>query len=101
MRPSASPRRSHAGSPRGPSPRPRRRSRPRGALREMADREYDIVVLGATGFTGALTADYLARHAPDSTRWALAGRNPGKLEEVRQRLGGGPDERPGPAGGRG
>ena len=60
----------------------------------MADREYDVVVLGATGFTGALTADYLAQHAPDSTRWALAGRNRGKLEEVRQRLGEGQDERP-------
>ncbi len=60
----------------------------------MAEREYDVVVLGATGFTGALTADYLAKHAPDSTRWALAGRNRAKLEEVRQRLGQGQDERP-------
>src|SRR5437764_2795960 len=60
----------------------------------MADREYDVVVLGATGFTGALTAEYLARHASDSTRWALAGRNRAKLEEVRQRLGQDQAERP-------
>ncbi len=60
----------------------------------MADREYDVVVLGATGFTGALTADYLAQNASDSTRWALAGRNRGKLEEVRGRLGEGQAERP-------
>src|SRR5690349_9753581 len=52
----------------------------------MADREYDIVVFGATGFTGALTAEYLARHAPATTRWALAGRNREKLEGVRRRL---------------
>src|SRR5947209_554620 len=53
----------------------------------MADREYDIVVFGATGFTGALTAEYLARHAPSTTRWALAGRNAEKLAAVRDRLG--------------
>jgi short subunit dehydrogenase-like uncharacterized protein len=51
----------------------------------MAEREYDIVVLGATGFTGALTAEYLAG-AGGETRWALAGRNPAKLEAVRERL---------------
>jgi short subunit dehydrogenase-like uncharacterized protein len=44
-------------------------------------------VVGATGFTGALVAEYLSRHAPASTRWALAGRNPGKLAAVRDRLG--------------
>jgi short subunit dehydrogenase-like uncharacterized protein len=52
----------------------------------MADREYDIVVFGATGFTGALTAEYLARAAPPGTRWALAGRNEAKLEDVRDRI---------------
>ena len=52
----------------------------------MADRRFDIVVFGATGFTGALTAEYLARNAPAGTRWALAGRNAGKLEQVRGRL---------------
>ena len=29
------------------------------------DRPYDIVLLGCTGFTGGLTAEYLAQHAPD------------------------------------
>jgi short subunit dehydrogenase-like uncharacterized protein len=53
----------------------------------MADRRYDIIVFGATGFTGALTAEYLARHAPPGMSWALAGRNMGKLEDVRGRLG--------------
>lgn len=52
----------------------------------MADRDYDIVLFGATGFTGGLTAEYLARHAPARLRWALAGRNQGRLEAVRDRL---------------
>jgi short subunit dehydrogenase-like uncharacterized protein len=49
-------------------------------------RPYDIILFGATGFTGGLTAEYLARHAPDTCRWALAGRNPAKLQAVRDRL---------------
>jgi short subunit dehydrogenase-like uncharacterized protein len=52
----------------------------------MADRQYDVVVFGATGFTGGLTAEYLARHAPATTRWALAGRSAQKLEACRSRL---------------
>jgi short subunit dehydrogenase-like uncharacterized protein len=51
------------------------------------DRPHDIVVFGATGFTGALTAEYLAANAPPTTRWAMAGRNPQKLEAVRDRIG--------------
>lgn len=52
----------------------------------MADRSYDLVLLGATGFTGGLTAEYLARHAPAECRWALAGRNRAKLEKLRTQL---------------
>ena len=51
------------------------------------NRPYDIVLLGATGFTGALAAEYLAEHAPTELRWALAGRNRAKLEAVRANLG--------------
>ena len=50
-------------------------------------RDFDIVLFGATGFTGGLTADYLAEHAPAGLRWAIAGRNADKLERVRRRLG--------------
>ncbi|MDR7252175.1 saccharopine dehydrogenase (NAD+, L-glutamate forming) [Nocardioides sp. BE266] len=53
----------------------------------MSDRDLDLVLFGATGFTGGLTADYLAAHAPDGLRWAIAGRNADKLESVRRRLG--------------
>ncbi|QSR24797.1 saccharopine dehydrogenase [Nocardioides aromaticivorans] len=53
----------------------------------MADssRPYDVVLFGATGFTGGLTADYLASQGGD-LRWAIAGRNEQKLEGVRDRL---------------
>ncbi|WP_119731305.1 saccharopine dehydrogenase family protein [Thermomonospora amylolytica] len=50
------------------------------------DRGYDFVLFGATGFTGGLTAEYLAEHAPPGARWALAGRSRAKLEAVRERL---------------
>ncbi|MDX2971575.1 saccharopine dehydrogenase family protein [Kribbella solani] len=43
-------------------------------------RGYDVVLLGASGFTGALTAEYLAKNAPAGLRWAVAGRNKQKLE---------------------
>lgn len=49
-------------------------------------RLYDIVLFGATGFTGGLTAEYLAAHLPEQARWAIAGRNRAKLEAVRARL---------------
>src|SRR5690349_2912149 len=52
----------------------------------MADRPYDVVLFGATGFTGRRTADYLARNAPAKTRCALAGRNRDKLERARDDL---------------
>lgn len=51
----------------------------------MADRDYDVVVFGATGFTGALTAEYLAG-ATGAGRWAIAGRSREKLEAVARRL---------------
>jgi short subunit dehydrogenase-like uncharacterized protein len=50
------------------------------------DRSFDLVLFGATGFTGGLTAEYLARSGPASLRWAIAGRNRAKLEAVRERL---------------
>lgn len=52
----------------------------------MTDRPFDIVLFGASGFTGELVAEYLANHA-SNVRWAIAGRNATKLERVRDRLG--------------
>jgi short subunit dehydrogenase-like uncharacterized protein len=54
----------------------------------MADEKLDIVLYGATGFVGTLTAGYLLRSAPPDTRIGLAGRSQQRLEELRQRLGG-------------
>jgi short subunit dehydrogenase-like uncharacterized protein len=51
-----------------------------------AQREFDIVLYGATGFVGKLTAEYLARAGGDA-RIALAGRSEDKLRAVRDTLG--------------
>ncbi|MCB1027970.1 MAG: saccharopine dehydrogenase NADP-binding domain-containing protein, partial [Microthrixaceae bacterium] len=50
-------------------------------------RPYDLVLFGATGFVGKLTARHLAAHADPSVRIALAGRSRSRLEEVRNDLG--------------
>jgi short subunit dehydrogenase-like uncharacterized protein len=49
--------------------------------------DFDVIVYGATGFVGVLTARHLAGAAPQGTRIALAGRSLEKLEAVRSRLG--------------
>ncbi len=59
-------------------------------------RQYDLALFGATGFTGGLTADYLAANAPAGLRWALVGRNRAKLEAVRSRLAQASPEAPAP-----
>ncbi|MDB4281709.1 saccharopine dehydrogenase NADP-binding domain-containing protein [Paraglaciecola sp.] len=48
-------------------------------------RDFDLIVFGATGFTGKLVAEYLAQ-AAGNTRWAIAGRDMAKLEAVRRAL---------------
>lgn len=51
-----------------------------------ATRTHDLVIFGATGFVGRLVAEYLAEHAPEGVRIALAGRSRERLEEVRAGL---------------
>jgi len=51
----------------------------------MADRQFDIVLYGASGFTGKLVAAYLNEAHPDVT-WAIAGRNRQKLDALRREL---------------
>lgn len=53
----------------------------------MAERDFDIIVYGASGFTGKLVAEYLAAAYPSGLRWALAGRSQAKLEAVAAELG--------------
>ena len=55
-----------------------------------ATREFDIIVYGATGFTGRLVAEYLTAHyagRKDAPKWAMAGRSAAKLAEVRDLIG--------------
>jgi short subunit dehydrogenase-like uncharacterized protein len=53
-----------------------------------AARPFDIIVYGATGYTGRLVAEYLANHyGAESPRWAMAGRSAAKLAEVRDLIG--------------
>jgi short subunit dehydrogenase-like uncharacterized protein len=51
--------------------------------------KFDIIVYGATGFTGQLVAEYLARHytGADAPKWAMAGRSLDKLAAVRDAVG--------------
>lgn len=52
------------------------------------DRPFDIVVYGATGYTGRLVAEYLAHHYQGKgPKWAMAGRSAAKLAEVRDLIG--------------
>lgn len=49
----------------------------------MSNREFDIIVYGASGFTGRLVAEYLqAEYAGSGLKWAMAGRNAEKLQSV-------------------
>ncbi|MCA8924676.1 MAG: saccharopine dehydrogenase NADP-binding domain-containing protein [Planctomycetes bacterium] len=49
-------------------------------------KRYAVTVFGATGYTGGLVAESMARYAPPGTAWAIAGRSRSKLEACRARL---------------
>lgn len=55
----------------------------------MSSAKFDIVVYGATGFTGQLVAEYLTAHykSDKQLKWAMAGRSLGKLKAVRDAIG--------------
>lgn len=61
-------------------------------MTDGSERPFDLLLFGATGFTGRLTAEYIAVHAHAQARaahlgrelrWAIAGRNPARLAEVQ------------------
>jgi short subunit dehydrogenase-like uncharacterized protein len=56
------------------------------AKRIFMKKPFDIVLWGATGYTGQLVAVYLAQNVESSVRWAIAGRNQEKLEKLRDSL---------------
>jgi short subunit dehydrogenase-like uncharacterized protein len=47
-----------------------------------ADRKYDLILYGASGFTGRQAVGYCKQFAPQGLRWAIAGRSRSKLEQV-------------------
>jgi len=55
----------------------------------MSAEEFDVIVYGATGFTGRLVAEYLLQTygAEGDVRWAMAGRDEGKLRAIGSELG--------------
>src|SRR5882757_1769605 len=55
----------------------------------MSSPNFDIIVYGATGFTGQLVAEYLAAHyrGDNNLKWAMAGRSQDKLASVRDAIG--------------
>ena len=50
-------------------------------------RDFELIVYGASGYTGALVAEYLATAYPAGVRWAMAGRSLTKLQAVRDAIG--------------
>jgi len=51
-----------------------------------SEKQYEIVLLGATGYTGRLTAEYITTNVATDLKWAIAGRNGKKLEEIAAEL---------------
>ena len=50
------------------------------------DNQYDFILLGATGFTGKITAEYITKTLPSDLKWAVAGRNASKLAKLVEEL---------------
>eukprot|EP00698_Gefionella_okellyi_P002650 TRINITY_DN12497_c0_g2_i2.p1 TRINITY_DN12497_c0_g2~~TRINITY_DN12497_c0_g2_i2.p1 ORF type:complete len:433 (-),score=86.10 TRINITY_DN12497_c0_g2_i2:1021-2283(-) len=55
-------------------------------MAQQDKRPFDIIVWGATGYTGGLVVDYLNANASQSLSWAIAGRNKTKLEQIKSKL---------------
>lgn len=49
-------------------------------------KKFDVILWGATGFTGQLVAEYLAEQGDTAVKWAIAGRNGDKLASLKERL---------------
>lgn len=53
-----------------------------------SNRQYDLVLLGVTGYTGRFCAEHIVQHLPTDLKWAIAGRSAEKLESIAQELKG-------------
>jgi len=62
------------------------------ASKLSTNRKFDVVVYGATGFTGSLVAEYFAKeYSATNLKWAIAGRSQSKLQSLKQKLNLGPN----------
>ncbi|KAK6420697.1 hypothetical protein LTR95_016912 [Oleoguttula sp. CCFEE 5521] len=50
------------------------------------DRQYEIILFGATGYTGKYTAEYFTKSSPTNCKWAIAGRSQSKLQDLAKEL---------------
>lgn len=55
-------------------------------IKKKEDRELDLILFGATGFTGGLAAEYLAKNYGNTIKWAIAGRSKKKLLKIKEKL---------------
>lgn len=55
-------------------------------MTSFAPREYDVILLGATGYTGKLCAEHITTNLPTDLKWAVAGRSSSKLSALVDEL---------------
>jgi hypothetical protein len=51
-----------------------------------SNRQYDLVLLGPTGYTGRFCAEHIVQNLPTDLKWAIAGRSAQKMEPIAQEL---------------
>lgn len=51
-----------------------------------SNRQYDLVLLGPTGYTGRFCSEYIVKNHPTDLKWAIAGRSPQKIEPIAEEL---------------
>ena len=56
-------------------------------MSDLRPKVYDLAVLGATGYTGKLCAEYISTSLPTNLKWAIAGRSEKKLLAIMSELG--------------
>ena len=52
----------------------------------MSSRPYELIVFGATGFTGKYTCEHIVSQLPTDLKWAVAGRSASKLQGLVEEL---------------
>jgi short subunit dehydrogenase-like uncharacterized protein len=52
----------------------------------MSEKQFDLVLVGPTGYTGRLCAEHIVKNLPTNLKWALAGRSVQKVEDIAKEL---------------